>query len=81
MAILLINGRHTFLQAMQILLEGRGAQWDPQIVTAFVQMIIEQENEKSPEKRPPQAISLVSLQELPTNLTLSLGSCQSQRGN
>jgi HD-GYP domain-containing protein (c-di-GMP phosphodiesterase class II) len=69
------------IQAIQILLEGRGTQWDPQIVTAFVHMILEQEDEKSPEKRTPQPISLVCLQELPINLTLSLGSCQSQKGN
>ena len=68
-------------QAIQILLEGRGTQWDPQIVTAFVHMLIEQEDEKSPEKRTPQPISLVCSQEVPTSLALSLGSCQAQKGN
>jgi len=34
-------------QAIQILLEGRGRQWDPNVVNAFVDMIINQIDEKS----------------------------------
>jgi HD-GYP domain-containing protein (c-di-GMP phosphodiesterase class II) len=36
-------------QAVQILLEGRGKQWDPHVVNAFVDMLINQMDEKSTE--------------------------------
>ena len=38
-------------EAIQILLEGRGKQWDPTIVNAFVDMIISEVDEKNLEDR------------------------------
>ena len=37
-------------QALQILLEGRGTQWEPRIVNAFVDMIISQTEESPAEE-------------------------------
>jgi len=39
-------------QAIQVLLEGRGKQWDPNVVNAFVDMLINQADEKSKEHPP-----------------------------
>lgn len=44
-------------QAIQILLEGRGTQWDPNIVNAFVDMMIKQTEEKPVERPSLQQIS------------------------
>jgi len=52
-------------QAIQILLEGCGTQWDPQIVTAFVDMMIKQTDEKSLDCISVQSLSLSSSRELP----------------
>jgi putative two-component system response regulator len=45
-------------QAFQILLEGRGKQWDPQIVNTFVDMMINLMDEKSTESLSNQQTSL-----------------------
>lgn len=47
-------------KAIQILLEGRGTQWDPSIVNAFVDMIMSQAEEKSaagqPSEQQPESV-------------------------
>jgi HD-GYP domain-containing protein (c-di-GMP phosphodiesterase class II) len=45
-------------QAVQILLEGRGKQWDPNIVNAFVDLMISLIDEESTESLSPQQTSL-----------------------
>lgn len=47
-------------QALQILLEGRGKQWDPQMVNTFVDMMIPQMDEKSTEalSNPPTSLAI-----------------------
>jgi hypothetical protein len=41
-------------QAVQLLLKGRGSQWDPNVVDAFVDMIVKEANEKSAGSASPQ---------------------------
>ena len=52
-------------QAIQILLEGRGTQWDPQVVTAFVDMMIRQNDEKALECLSVPSLSLSPSRDLP----------------
>ncbi len=52
-------------QAIQILLDGRGTQWDPQIVTAFVDMMMKQPDEKAFKSISIQSLSLSSSHDLP----------------
>ncbi len=61
-------------QAIQILLEGRGTQWDPQIVTAFVDMMIKQTDEKALECIP-NSISILTLFTRFSNCLLEAISC------
>ena len=52
-------------RAIQILLEGRGTQWDPTIVNAFVDMVMSQVEEKSAEefsKEQPESVSSQAVQ-------------------
>jgi HD-GYP domain-containing protein (c-di-GMP phosphodiesterase class II) len=53
------------LQAIQILLEGRGTQWDPHVANVFVGMLIKQTNEKHLEAPSVQSISLSSSHDIP----------------
>jgi HD-GYP domain-containing protein (c-di-GMP phosphodiesterase class II) len=52
-------------QATQILLEGRGTQWDPHIVNAFADMMIKQTDERAVECLSVQSLSLSSSRDLP----------------
>jgi HD-GYP domain-containing protein (c-di-GMP phosphodiesterase class II) len=47
-------------QAIQILLEGRGTQWEPAIVNAFLDMIVRQMDQESNEDRSAQQASSLS---------------------
>lgn len=52
-------------QALQVLVEGRGTQWEPTVVNAFVDMIIHQMDEKSTEQLSEQQIALALSQTIP----------------
>ena len=60
-------------EAIQILLEGRGQQWDPNVVNAFVDLVISQMDEKSTEGLPGSQVALVSPQTILTSSQGSLG--------
>jgi HD-GYP domain-containing protein (c-di-GMP phosphodiesterase class II) len=47
-------------QAVQILLEGRGKQWDPHVVNAFVDMLMSQVEEASSEHFSPQFAAAIA---------------------
>ncbi len=60
-------------EAIQILLEGRGKQWDPKIVNAFVDMIIRRMNEKSVREHPESEMAPAASPTLLTSSQTSLG--------
>jgi HD-GYP domain-containing protein (c-di-GMP phosphodiesterase class II) len=60
-------------QAIQILLEGRGKQWDPQIVNSFVDMVISQMDEKAAKNPPELELTAASSPTLLTSSQTPLG--------
>jgi HD-GYP domain-containing protein (c-di-GMP phosphodiesterase class II) len=60
-------------EAIQILLEGRGKQWDPNIVNAFVDLIISRMDEKTTENPPGSQVVPLSSQTFLTSSQSSLG--------
>jgi putative two-component system response regulator len=54
-------------RAIEILKEGRGTQWDPNIVNAFVDMVLKQMEEKSAEREAQRQVSSDFSQEASTS--------------
>lgn len=54
-------------EAIQVLLEGRGAQWDPNIVNAFVEMMSKEADEGPAERPSLQGISSAFSQDVPVS--------------
>lgn len=60
-------------QAIQILLEGRGTQWDPQVVNAFVDMIIAEKEQNAAQPRSLSGMSSASTQDALTSFQAFTG--------